>query len=101
MGAFGGVRYGALKLETIRYMAPERFLGEHIPLGFIGGPSKESDVYSLAVTSFEVRPLPQPILLFDMTPVIIRFSRECCHTATLTTNTRSPGVFGAASDHPT
>ena len=56
MDAFGGVRYSALKLETVRYMAPEQFLGECIPLGFIGSPSKESDVYSLAITSFEVCP---------------------------------------------
>jgi hypothetical protein len=33
-------------------MAPERFLGHFGRI--IKGPSKESDVYSLAMTSFEV-----------------------------------------------
>ena len=46
--------YHDYKLETLRYMAPERFLGH---LGqIIEGPSKGSDVYSIAMTSFEVRP---------------------------------------------
>ena len=37
--------------ESLRYMAPERMLG-YIPV--VGDPSKEGDVYSLAMTSFLV-----------------------------------------------
>jgi len=38
-----------LKPGVIRYMAPELMLDQ-------GGPSKESDVYSLVMTAYEVRP---------------------------------------------
>jgi serine/threonine protein kinase len=45
------------KLETLFYMAPERLPPDgpqkyYLPT--IDGPSKESDVYSLAMTSYEV-----------------------------------------------
>ena len=40
------------KLETLRYMAPECLSKRPT----INGPSKVGDVYSLAMTSFEVRP---------------------------------------------
>jgi hypothetical protein len=36
-------------------MAPERFSHDLIGAPIINAPSKESDIYSLAVTSFEVR----------------------------------------------
>ena len=39
---------------TIEHMAPERLPGNLNSLWVIDGPSKASDVYSLAVTSFEV-----------------------------------------------
>jgi len=39
--------------ETLRYMAPERVV-EHTFGSFIVGPSKGSDVYSFAMTSFSV-----------------------------------------------
>jgi len=55
-GAFGDLWYDNLKLGTIRYMAPEQFLGEYILSEPIRSPSKESDVYSLAMTSFAVCP---------------------------------------------
>ena len=42
------------KLGTLRYMAPELFL-EEFARYIIGDPSKEGDVYSFAMTSFEVR----------------------------------------------
>ena len=38
------------KLRTARYMAPERFSGKY----HINPASKESDIYSLAMTSFTV-----------------------------------------------
>jgi hypothetical protein len=50
-----GVAYThSYKVATIRCMAPERFADV---LGFpvIDRPSEASDVYSLAMTSFEVR----------------------------------------------
>ena len=53
-GAFGDLWYDNLKLGTVRYMAPEQFLGDYILSGPIRSPSKESDVYSLAMTSFAV-----------------------------------------------
>ena len=40
------------ELETLRYMAPERVSLESGPI--VVGPSKESDVYSLSMTSFSV-----------------------------------------------
>ena len=42
------------KLGTARYMAPEQFT----PYGRIKFASKESDIYSLAITSFTVCPSP-------------------------------------------
>ena len=51
IGAFKDLTYHDYKLETIRYMAPERL--SRVPT--INSPSKQSDVYSLATTSFEVR----------------------------------------------
>jgi serine/threonine protein kinase len=42
------------KFSALRYIAPERFVGERAVT--IKRPSKASDVYSLAMTSFEVCP---------------------------------------------
>ena len=48
VGAFGDLSFPRFKLGTARYMALER-------LDFFNGsPSKKSDVYSLAMTSFTV-----------------------------------------------
>jgi hypothetical protein len=58
--AFRDLTYHDYKLETIRYMAPERL--PEAPM--IDGPSKVSDVYSLAMTSFKVRSSVWTILLF-------------------------------------
>jgi serine/threonine protein kinase len=60
-GAFKDFAYHDNKLETLRYMAPERLLGAPA----MNGPSRESDVYSLAMTSFKVFPLLRTILLVD------------------------------------
>lgn len=48
MEAFGSLSFPRLKLEAARYMAPE---GLDVSANF---PSKKSDVYSLAMTSFTV-----------------------------------------------
>ena len=53
-GITGGLKdlvYHDHKLETLRYMAPECLSNPPT----IDGPSKVGDVYSLAMTSFEVR----------------------------------------------
>jgi len=42
------------KLRTARYMAPERFHRTELDNNCINPASKESDVYSLAMTSFTV-----------------------------------------------
>ena len=48
VGAFGALSFPKFKLGTARYMALER-------LTCLGGsPSKKSDIYSLAMTSFTV-----------------------------------------------
>lgn len=65
-GAFGDLWYDNLKLGTVRYMAPEQFLGDYILSGPIRGPSKESDVYSLAMTSFAVCYSLYSILVFNI-----------------------------------
>jgi len=44
--------------ETLRYVAPECITVRGATLR-LGGPSKESDVYSLAMTSFSVCPLSE------------------------------------------
>lgn len=54
VGAFRGIMAYYHKLGTLRYMAPELFL-EEFARYIIGDPSKEGDVYSFAMTSFEVR----------------------------------------------
>lgn len=57
-GASINASLGRYKLETLRYMAPERFVEDGRPSWFRGmnPPSKEGDVYSHAMVSFEVRP---------------------------------------------
>ena len=90
-GALRGFTYHDYKLRTLRYMAPERLPLEDLPADYlptIDGPSKESDVYSLAMTSFMVcssvvsRPTGDTI-----TPIIIRSSREHCHTVAVIRST--------------
>jgi len=46
--------YRKFKLRTARYMAPERFFRSSMVTDSINPASKESDVYSLAMTSFTV-----------------------------------------------
>ena len=58
MGAFSFLSSDTVRRESLRYIAPERFLvmDDDIPWSMrISSPSKESDVYSLTMTSFEVR----------------------------------------------
>jgi len=57
-----GFRYN--QPETLRYMAPERTKGGGDGR-WVSGPSKESDVYSLAMTSFSVRTSLEIILRLD------------------------------------
>jgi hypothetical protein len=51
---FGNDASGDYKFSTLQYMAPECFEGE-LPIT-IKRPSKASDAYSLAMTSFKVCP---------------------------------------------
>ena len=51
-GAFPRFSSSGYGLRTLRYMAPEWFFGGDLGTSV---PSKESDVYSLAMTSFSVR----------------------------------------------
>jgi serine/threonine protein kinase len=57
-GALRSLSFDRYKLGSLRHMAPERFSGnisgDIDPLPILKGPSKESDIYSLAMTSFEV-----------------------------------------------
>ena len=53
-GAFRGLAFDAYEIGTLRYMAPERFPLKAFAGLTAGGPSKESDVYSLVMTSFSV-----------------------------------------------
>ena len=67
-GAFRPFGPHAYELGTLRYMAPECFLW-----GSFGGleasrPSKESDIYSLAMTSFSVRSCVMNIPPPNVTP---------------------------------
>jgi len=50
--------------ETLRYMAPERTKNDGDAY-LLTDPSKESDIYSLAMTSFSVRTSLETILLLD------------------------------------
>jgi len=50
--------------ETFRYVAPECITVRGGTLR-LGGHSKESDVYSLAMTFFSVCPLLETVLLLD------------------------------------
>jgi hypothetical protein len=50
----GAFAFGDYKLSNFQYIAPELFIEERYLV--IGPPSKASDVYSLAMTSFEVCP---------------------------------------------
>jgi len=60
LGDFGitnkiaGLSPRMFKLRTARYMAPERFHRITLETNGINPASKESDVYSLAMTSFTV-----------------------------------------------
>ena len=76
-------------------MAPEWFSGE-----YINGPSKESDVYSLAMTSFKVcfSAANCPTIWYNH-PVTIRSSQEYCRTVTAV-KTRWPPILHAVHDHP-
>lgn len=55
IGAFPVLYASACDLETLRFMAPERHPQDALAEREIGGPSIESDIYSLAMISFFVR----------------------------------------------
>jgi serine/threonine protein kinase len=83
------------KLESLQYMAPERFSS----WDRINSSSKESDVYSLAVTSFKVcfSAVDCPIIWSDH-PIMIRFSQGYHHMVTVI-NARWLLILDAANDH--
>ena len=54
-GAFQRLGFYAYGLGTLRYTAPERFPREAYWSPKVTDPSRESDIYSLAMTSFSVR----------------------------------------------
>jgi len=64
MGLFTEYTYMFHQEETLRYMAPECITVDRV-IFRPGGPSKESDVYSLAMTSFSVCPLLETVPLLD------------------------------------
>jgi hypothetical protein len=77
MDVFRGLSLDWYKLETVRYMAPERFSANFPPE--IDDPSKESDAYSLAMTSFEVcSSVVNCLTVWCDHPVTIRFSQGYC-----------------------
>jgi hypothetical protein len=83
MGAFGGRWLDYWKLESICYMAPERFSGRLINI-----PATEGDVYSLAMTSFEVCfSVVNRSTIQCNNPATIRSSQGYYHTVTVI-NTR-------------
>ena len=53
-GAFEPLSFYHYGSRTLRYMAPERLFGYSFGDPKTSGPSRESDVYSLAVTSISV-----------------------------------------------
>jgi serine/threonine protein kinase len=55
-GAFFGLTLHTYLIGSVRYMAPEAFAGASHWAEIAHVPSKESDVYSLAVTAYEVCP---------------------------------------------
>jgi serine/threonine protein kinase len=55
LGVFKDLTYEEHKLETLRYMAPERLSEDLFRLTTVVGPTEASDIYSLAMSSFEVR----------------------------------------------
>jgi hypothetical protein len=59
--------YDAYKLETLQFMAPERLPGDLFLPTIIDDPSEASDVYSFAMTSFEVRSpvVKHPTIWYD------------------------------------
>jgi hypothetical protein len=76
-------------------MAPERFSGISI-----NGPSKESDVYSLMMTSFEVCfSAANCLTIWYNHPATIRSSQEYCHMVTAA-DTRWVTILDAVYDHP-
>jgi hypothetical protein len=82
------------KLETLRYVAPEHFAW------YMSTPSKTSDVYSLAMTSFEVRCsiVNHPIIRYDHL-ITIRSSQGYCRIMAAVRLAWS-SIFNVANDHP-
>jgi hypothetical protein len=77
-------------------MAPERFSWD----GKINGSSKEDDVYSLTMTSFEVRfSAVNSLNIRSNHTVTIRSLRGYCHTATVI-DTGWPPILDAVNDRP-
>jgi len=98
-GSFQRFNYYFYELETLRYMAPESFLFPHFPDTKTTGPLKESDVYSLALTSFTVcSSVANHLAVWCNLPLTIRSLRGCCRM-TAATVTGSPGMSGTVDGH--
>jgi serine/threonine protein kinase len=84
----------------LRYMPPEQFGCPVYMCEIKGGPSKEGDVYSLAMTSFEVRSsgMNHPTARYHY-PITIRSSQGYYHTMTAMRVIRST-VLQPINDHP-
>ena len=86
--------------ETLRYMAPERVNAIGYVYGDVQGPSKESDVYSLAMTLFSVCILFWKVSYYLIhCPVVIRSSRGYCHIMEVMSRRCLP-IFKPANDRP-
>ena len=92
-GAFPRFHFSDYGLTTLRFMAPEWFVGESTGDLGTSRPSKESDVYSLAMTSFSVRSsvLNRPATCNNL-PAITRSLRGPCPTMAIVVR-GSTGVF--------
>ena len=98
-GVFRGLTHHYLALETLRHVAPERFSGD-ISGEIINGPSKQSDIYSFATTSFEVcsSAVNYPSAQYNY-HVTIRSSQGYCLTMAVIGLMSSP-ISDLGNNHP-
>jgi len=83
-GAFPRFRFSDYGSRSLRYMAPEWFFRESPGDLGTSRPSKESDIHSLAMTSFSVcfSVVNHPAILHDL-PVMTRSSQGYCRMVTV------------------
>lgn len=91
IGAFRRLNISTYDTESLEYMAPE--------CSVWGEPSKESDVYSLALTSFSVCPTVanHPTTQSNL-PITARSSRMYHRVVTVSRESR--GLLGSVCSHP-